>query len=840
MTAPLILVLPRAAVRAWPVAEGAEPPETYPGLPLDAALARRWACDAHAQLVAPMAPDCPAVDDRGPYGASWPRVGVSTLSRPDAAAWGLVAAGVDLDRPGHAPWPPGRPGELAARAAVTALRRALGPWPAIYATRAGARAIYPLAAPVPLPHAAWYLAAHVARVRELLVAGGVDVLGVDDGSAEWSRLYRLPRVVRDGVSLDLPADLTSTPYDWRPSTRPTVATAAPPTTPGEIPDHIPPRPDDWRAAARGPAVAPYVDLLEAGRPWGPPEVPQGQRNPALKSAVNSIAHGAARTWAPEELYAVFAPSVLAERARDAGADGLEVLWRFACHAATSAAAKVARNAAIRGALAPDLPAPPPPAEDAGPGDTVSTEQRRNGVPRLVSFGDRVGYVLLPDGQYGGPYVGTYLRATLARWHPDLQLDAEGGSPRSDAWIHHRLGTWASRVELVYPSPRGPARDPWEEGTATVRVRTFGGPSVPAERSDDVAGWLDALLSEAPVATAERALDWLATAVDLHLPTSAIYLQGPPGVGKGLLAAGVAGLWRVSPVSFSEVVGRFNDGLLRSPVVLLDEGHSAERGVSARFRSLVGESSHRIEAKGRDLVSLYGCPRVIVAANNARALAFDADEHEAEDLEAIVGRILHVPVSQNGSAYLRWLGGRAATSAWVRRPDGSPGALVRHLAWLAETRQVVPGSRFCVEGVLSTYHARIVAGSGRNWATLLAIARALAPSSPTERAGGVGVAVPAPGGDVLVNPLHLHDRWPTLLREDVARPRAQQVVAAVESLSLAPEAIPRADGAAWPIAPELVLRVAADAGLPTLARLRAVLRDGTEEGDEAPGVVRMWR
>ena len=69
-----------------------------------------------------------------------------------------------------------------------------------------------------------------------------------------------------------------------------------------------------------------------------------------------------------------------------------------------------------------------------------------------------------------------------------------------------------------------------------------------------------------------------------MPTAALYLQGDPRVGKGLFVNALRTLWAApgepgpAPVRFGEAMSRFNAGLERSPIVLLNEHikHSSGR------------------------------------------------------------------------------------------------------------------------------------------------------------------------------------------------------------------------------------------------------------------------
>jgi hypothetical protein len=86
------------------------------------------------------------------------------------------------------------------------------------------------------------------------------------------------------------------------------------------------------------------------------------------------------------------------------------------------------------------------------------------------------------------------------------------------------------------------------------------------RSQVVEGWLAAM------AGSDLALltDWLITAVDLPKPCPALYLFGPQGTGKSLLAHGLARIWTTDePSTLGRVVSRDGEINARCPIVVSD-------------------------------------------------------------------------------------------------------------------------------------------------------------------------------------------------------------------------------------------------------------------------------
>lgn len=275
---------------------------------------------------------------------------------------------------------------------------------------------------------------------------------------------------------------------------------------------------------------------------------------------------------------------------------------------------------------------------------------------------------------------------------DLRLHTHTGSIRPTGELLMDYGHQVERVTLMLYGTT-----PYIEGK-TLFIPAVSHKTTTARYHEDVHAWLKLLGG----GHHEALLDWLATSTNLSRPTSAVYLEGPPGTGKTLLAIGLAALWGEAPISFNEALSRFNSGLSRCPVVLLDEGVHPRRGeeaaVSARFRSLVADTDRRLEAKGRPTMSLAGSVRVMIAANNSSALPL-LGNHTGEDIRAVVSRIRHFKVDPRAKDLLGW----EKTDGWVRDARNRPGKIAEHVLWLSQNRSVELGERFLVPGVLTDFH-----------------------------------------------------------------------------------------------------------------------------------------
>lgn len=792
-----VLVLAQPRSRAWSPSRPDVP--LHPVVSLEEALGGRYGSDAHLQ----------------------PSVAVGLLERPDGlpeevlglaprAKWGsldgaaLVVSSValDVDREGHEPWPSGESGEDA-REALEALLGAAGPGWGGYTTRGGLRLVARLASPVLLTsrEEAHQLTGQIrALLRSLVLPPGL----VGD-ALPWSQLYRLPRVRRDGADLSpvlvlppvegvqLPSPSAETPGASRPDPRHALRDAdrahyealrySDPPPPDSLPVA-----DVWMVLEGLSATSKagrIRDLLGEGRALSD-QLDPGDRHRTYMGIVRSIAAqvhrgSSVRVIPPRVLWGVVARTVAAELAADPGwSTSWSKAWRMVV-------------------------------------DAVEVEAARRGVsvsrpdPRVVYS---TGEVAVRDREGG--------------WHVAPRQDAGLVADRlwSTSTYQGRSGTTRLLADhgvpgqIVYAYP-GAAREGYDPEADQVVVPTWSRPEVPAERSPAVEIWLDLLLSE--TRERETVLDWLALAHRLDLPAPCLYLDGRRGAGKGLLSSAVAQLWRGRPVPFDEAAGSFQPGRLEAPVVVYEEAHGLGIREASVFRTLVAEGAARVNRKNRDQLTVLGYPRLLATANNPRGLTLRgraAADLTVEDREAILARILYVPVSDAAAEYLRGLGGRVGTSGWLVDPEtGEPGAVPRHLRWLAETRQAspAPGGRFIVEVDPSEYRWRTTLEDEDAYRVLVALAGALL-------RGSRGVLLRPPV--VLWDPQTIAGAaWPSLagLAESHHTPRLVEVRRAGRTLAAGRPAV-SVDGARWwPADLALVLRAAEEAGLDLVA-LRAAIED----------------
>lgn len=251
---------------------------------------------------------------------------------------------------------------------------------------------------------------------------------------------------------------------------------------------------------------------------------------------------------------------------------------------------------------------------------------------------------------------------------------------------------------------------FDDKTAELTVGVAQFRDVEPEYNAEIDNWLHRMGQE----MVGKLLDWLATFRRLRHPTCAIYLQGKKASGKSMLAEGLSYLFRSGVcVPYSQLMSEFNESLKLSFLVHAEEGLSNKdhkKMPSSIFRQLITTDRQEVNSKGRTKMHFRGCLRLVISANNDGGLSLARELLEESDLEAISERILLISPADNmadATDYLRKLGGRSVTDAWV---DG--GGIARHVVWLEQNRQVIPGSRLLVSGEGSG-SARLVVGNDRH-------------------------------------------------------------------------------------------------------------------------------
>lgn len=204
---------------------------------------------------------------------------------------------------------------------------------------------------------------------------------------------------------------------------------------------------------------------------------------------------------------------------------------------------------------------------------------------------------------------------------------------------------------------------------------------------------------------ETLADWLSVVTRLDEPCAALYLDGHPGVGKSLLADGLARLWtEEKPTSLEETMGNFNGSLVFCPLIVADETVPKDfkgRVRTAELRQIIQGRSRSLSRKYLPNASMRGAIRLIITGNNQDLLTSN-EALSTNDIQAIVDRIIYIYCPKNAAKYLR----KVNTRSFVKEDR-----IARYALWLAENRVVQSGRRFLVEGSDSSLHRTLTTSSG---------------------------------------------------------------------------------------------------------------------------------
>lgn len=275
--------------------------------------------------------------------------------------------------------------------------------------------------------------------------------------------------------------------------------------------------------------------------------------------------------------------------------------------------------------------------------------------------------------------------------------------------------------------------------------------------------------------------WLSWTTSLNLPCAALFIEGPPGCGKSLLALALSRLWTTGgPTTITQAMGNWNDSIARCPLIFADE----KMATDWRGRARTADLREFIQAQVRPYTRKYvpdgimrGAVRVILAANNRHLL--DGEESLTPwDVAAIAGRIVHIEAGEAPGRFLAERGWAPGT--------GQEDVIARHILWLVENveRPANP-PRFLVSSSASKLHrsmatSTVMGSAVAHWlVSFLLDPGRLRVRPPGDSAHLVRVR----NGVLHVNPRALTDHWDTY-KTNVApdRATAKRVMEGIQGMS----------------------------------------------------------
>jgi hypothetical protein len=599
---------------------------------------------------------------------------------------------------------------------------------AFYWTKGGARLIYRLSRPI-----SWerYSRAWRGLAAELHFNTGIQV---DQTGREWWRCYRLPKVQRDGkptesepyYSLLLqeevldPDQLTyrSEALSWENGV--------------EIPGEAPDRPTPQRIAdlpALTTSLAKMVRKKLSGTAafayaYEGVQPDPGTRDAAIRQAAGvacSRLFGIHPALHPEHVYGLLLPMVEGVQSDGEALDAK--LWRLVQHSWNAEVQAARAKQQVIESVTDAMHTAAVCVAKAWPADMVPSDPDELlpwAMKRLLLARRSTVFAFdLQKGCYGlHPLSAAQVPALLRDMMPGYEgFRTEFGSLRAPQSLMSDYSTNVSQVRYSMGPSRGLHLDRDARGEIVLDIVPHAIDATlysAAEHSIDVERWMQSMGQ----VNYGRLLSWLQAYPALSLgPTAALSLRGPKGAGKSLIALACARVfghdgWVPAYSAFSD----FNDHLLKSPLIVADEG------LPQKFSGMRVQDSFRTMQSGMPVAirALYTPPapaqinwRFILTSNNndvVRSLA----GHSAiarDDTEALMQRLVHLEIPTQSCEFLARMGGRGYTNNWIE----GDAILPRHILWLYQqavaNNAILLRQRFLVEGEFDPALVAMMEGGG---------------------------------------------------------------------------------------------------------------------------------
>lgn len=612
----------------------------------------------------------------------------------------------------------------------------------IYWTKNGARLIYALSSPIS-PEV------YEAAVRRLIKEYTLSGLKLDVSCTDWTRLFRLPNVVRDEERLMSPILGEGTIYnieDLDVGDCAKIDDDAPLVERehveiGDCPDAGEAKalllnlqtggPSDWfkRAKRKSKSLPYYHAVFEGGR-----LAREHEKDDTIHSYVGCACkhlYYVAETT-PEHIYAMFHGPVgtlgISKDHRD-GQTWHTVLWR-ACQV-WWAAEKESEGAR---SIQQDISAESVEVTVAAMRQWCDSPQLRGEIGDAVTFVRRHAiaihmscyYVLRPDGVFSPhPARRDSLIALIQQVQATAIVNVQKVGQGGLTWrtVEEILNDHAFKVrscEARVTLPGNVTSGAVVEGLggsddigATLCLSMYRlNPAITPQRDEEVDLWLRAFCGR----NYAQVCSWIGHA--LHLtgrPLCALSLEAPPGIGKGMFVQGlIECLERPTFVAPAAIAATFNHTIDESPFCHINENWGDFRpDLPDRFREFVAGDPVHVTEK-------YMAPRVIrnpirfiMTANNAQPIEmlFGARPLTRRDRDGLEVRLLHFRLGEEARNLLNEKGNRQWTGGWVRDEQNggkSTYRVAKHFLWLhAQRPHQEPKSRFLMDGFLDPTVARAV-------------------------------------------------------------------------------------------------------------------------------------
>lgn len=638
----------------------------------------------------------------------------------------------DWDTPNHAPWNDDLLEDFISRfdALTNPLLKA---WGVLYTSRHGARLVYFLKDPVTVRDGEQYIATLLLLFKE-------QGLEMDSSCKDWTRLFRAPRVVRNGLrteeepyfiyeeqsgTLDT-SKLKKSPTLTIPSLKSFDAGRYGQPGPEEVDDYIHTTNDsgnrvqsaffkDARTAFK------HVPCFHALFKPDVTIAQDGERNDVLMKSLGAAIPITVRKIpyaTPEHIFSLYYGPVSALEQDINWSDWLwnaiMSIWPQEVEKYNEDKKKQSDRAAealsdkdrmVEGMRTwcnhPDLQ------DDDKAGDFVERH--------LFANHANVFYALNTDGTYSPmrilqnqliPRIRTTFMGNI------VDTQEVGGNGRlidvSDKRIQNAHSTVVSDVQMVVQmNTDGQVEDMDGEYPVLKMPMYRRNPNLEPEYSEAVDTWLSLLLG----LDYDLGCLWIANALAFEDgPICALSITAAPGVGKQLLITGLSEcLERPMTATARSLVSTDNGMLMRTPFLYVNEEWPKNMKGSTLeiLKNYTAGDAFPVEEKFKPILNVSNPLRIIMTANNHDMIRSVLDKDMSpDDREAIGQRILHMDLNNEAALWLVSKGGRAYTGArgnrWIAGTDGKSDFIIaKHFLWLWENRDAtMVGSRFLVDGNMS--------------------------------------------------------------------------------------------------------------------------------------------
>lgn len=684
--------------------------------------------------------------------AEWPRCNKNVLPQLREIGVDLHATMLvfDYDNPGHSQWDEGSLSvffeqlETLSESWPTAWD-----WTLFYTTKNGARLVYALDKTAPVDVAERH---HAWLVQQFTAKG----LKVDPACSDWTRLFRLPWVVRDGKP-----SWNSTPpmqvirqYDKRLCVE-ALGQAEPrfkrdtiiaPIIPLDLPmpDLDESRklietievgtfaPTMWYSTAK--RILKGRDCYECVIGTAPLAEEGKRMNTLMKyvgSAIGMLKNVPETT--PAHIFALFSLPV-SELQPDSGTPNWFVeLWKIilrlwaqeeakAAGIATSTVAVEQQAEALFRTMARGMKKWCDSAvleHSEAPADSTEFAALEEWLMRRLIVSTVKGFTILhPSGYYDSAELGRH--EIIMRWRM-LGMDAispsrvpkENGAGFKDVTAEQLMNQHGFVVRDVQgrASLDGAIVERIDSGSPSLIYPLFSRSKIleaQAKYDHDVDQWLRHFFGE----NYAEGCDWIRWALAFEEgPIAALSIDGAGGAGKKMLVQGLAECLTMPKLAGPEdIVGNWQYGILESPFLVVNEGWPTAPGQGSpadKFRHYVGGDPITVQRRFMSPVLVRNPMRVIFTANNASVISglTGARDLSPDDREALFTRIVHYRIGHRATDWLKARGGVNFTGRegrrWIAGDAGqaSDYVIAKHFLWLYQQRTTPPGKddRLLVQG-----------------------------------------------------------------------------------------------------------------------------------------------